>query len=200
MFNWTTNKGFVSSFSFLFVNDQIASFQLKQIVVFSQCPQCVFKLISLPDCNSLIIELQQIRSEWRMQLKTRTPTKKELSNSVSCRHFLRIFLYLPVENRVLLFAWIKAKDSDVTRWHLRSKVSQKTSLDGSFVRRCFKKTSDIQDAYSNLARKTGMLSLTSKNYVLLELQIHTRSQQQHVVSLNMNHERALNIKSQINCS
>ena len=46
-----TKDLFVSSFSFLFVNDQIASFQLKQIVVFSKCPLCVFKLISLPDCN-----------------------------------------------------------------------------------------------------------------------------------------------------
>ena len=34
-------------------DDQIASFQLKQIVVFSKCPVCVFKLISMPDCNGI---------------------------------------------------------------------------------------------------------------------------------------------------
>ena len=155
--------------------------------MFSKCPLCVFKLISLPDCNRVwLLNYNRFVLSGACSWKHELQQKKELSNSVSCRHFLRIFLYLPIENRVLLSAWIKAKDSDVTRRHLRSKV--------------FQKTSDIQDAYPNLARKTGMLSLTSKIYVLLELQIHTRSQQQHVVSLNMNHERALNIKSQINCS
>ena len=38
-------------FSFFFVKDQIASFQLKQVVVFLNCSKCVFKLISLHDCH-----------------------------------------------------------------------------------------------------------------------------------------------------
>ena len=135
-----TKDLFVSSFSFLFVNDQIASFQLKKIFVFSKCPLCVFKLISLPDCNRVwLLNYNRFVLSGACSWKHEPQQKKELSNSVSCRHFLRIFLYLPIENRVLLSAWIKAKDSDVTRRHLRSKVFQKTSLDGSFLRRCFKR-------------------------------------------------------------
>ena len=35
--------------------------------------------------------------------------KHELQSKKSCRHFQTMFLSLPLENRVLLFAWIKAK-------------------------------------------------------------------------------------------
>ena len=150
----------------------------------------------------LIIELQQIRSEWRMQLKHELQQKKSYV----------ILYHVEISRGYFFICRLK-----IVFYFLHElKRRTVTSLDGIFVRRCFKsftrrfvrskafqKTSDIQDGYPNLARKTGTLSLTSKNYVLLELQIHTRStrsQQQHVVSLNMNHERALNIKSQINCS
>ena len=38
-------------FSFFFVQDQIASFQLKQFVVFLKCSVYVFKIIPLSDCD-----------------------------------------------------------------------------------------------------------------------------------------------------
>ena len=42
--------------SFIFVkNQQIDSFQLKQTVVFLKCSVCVFKLISLHDCNRVLL-------------------------------------------------------------------------------------------------------------------------------------------------
>ena len=37
------------SFSFFFVKDKLASFKLKQTVLFLKCPMCAF--ISLRDCN-----------------------------------------------------------------------------------------------------------------------------------------------------
>ena len=54
---------------FLFIKDQRDPFHLKQIVVFLKCSVCVF-YISLR--LSLITELQQIRSEYCMQLKVWT--------------------------------------------------------------------------------------------------------------------------------
>ena len=92
-----------------------------------------------------------------MELKTRTTIKESTAIlyhvDISRRYFfvckLKIVFYFLHE--------LKQRSRDVTRRHLRSKV--------------FQKTSDIQDACPNLARKTGTLSLTSKSYVLLELQI-----------------------------
>ena len=62
---------FVFFFFVFFLKDRIASFQLKQIVVFLKCSVCVFKLISsawLRSSLSIELNLQKIRSEYCMQL------------------------------------------------------------------------------------------------------------------------------------
>ena len=97
-------------FLFSLLLDQIASFQLKQIVVFFNLlfRVCIYFIAWL--WLSLITELQPGSDYW-MQLIVWTLNmnydRKGESNSVSCRHFLTIFLGI---SSVLLFAWIKAKE------------------------------------------------------------------------------------------
>ena len=106
-------------FSFFFVKDQTASFQLKQTdsVVFLKCSVCWFQLIS---SRLIAIEFDVVLNYNRFVQSPQAVDSLnvkhelqywELSSSVSCRHFKTMFLCLPIENSVLLFVWIKAKES-----------------------------------------------------------------------------------------
>ena len=90
-------------FFFFFVEDQIASFQLKQIVVFLNW---VFRGVYLFHCviatdfdygitTGSDYCMQLIDWTWKMNYD-----RKKYSHSVSCRHFQTIFFGLPLENRV----------------------------------------------------------------------------------------------------
>ena len=70
----------------------------------TKCSACVF--ISLRDCDRvLLLNYKRFRVLHAVDSLNVTMNydRNEQSNSVSCRHFQRIILGLPLENRVLLF-------------------------------------------------------------------------------------------------
>ena len=113
--NDSVSFSFLSPCFFSFVKDQIASFQLKQITVFLNYKVFRVSVYFIAWLQPrLIIKFSTTGSElYCMQLIVWTLNmnynRKKWSSSVSCRHFQTKFFDLPLENRVLLFAWIKAK-------------------------------------------------------------------------------------------
>ena len=99
---------------FFFVKDQIASFQLKQIIVFLNYVfrVCVYFIAWLRASLIQIIEFSKTYGRFRVVLHAVDSLnfKHELrSKKIKQFCIMQIFLGLPLENRVLLFAWIKAK-------------------------------------------------------------------------------------------
>ena len=93
-------------FLFFFDKDQIASFQLREIVVVLNYK--VFRVYIY-----FIAWLRPSLNYNRFRVLHAVDSldvKRELRSK---RHFRTIFLGLPLENRVLLFAWIKVKGE----WH-----------------------------------------------------------------------------------
>ena len=123
------------------------------------------------DCDRVWL-LDYIRSEYSMQLKTWTTIKKSTAILYHVDIFRRYFFVCKLKMVFYFLHELKQRSRNVTRWHLRSKV--------------FQKTSDIQDAYPNLARKNWDAFYNFQNWNCKYL--NTRSQQQHM-PLNMNHER-----------
>ena len=101
---YNDSASFSFLFSFFFVKDQIASFQLKEIVVFLNevFRVCIYFIALLrPSLNYNMFRVLHAVDSFKVKHELRSKRVKQynsVSCSVSCRQ--TIFLGLPLENRV----------------------------------------------------------------------------------------------------